>query len=68
MTLKEAEEIEYILKSIKTFKGLPDRIIKLHKEGKHDEVVRIGCEISSELCRHFEEKLNGFPSLYEKQP
>lgn len=62
MTLKEAEHVEYILRSLKMFKDMDKRVIRLHKEKKYEEVTRIACEMSSELVRLYEEKLNQFPS------
>lgn len=62
MTVQEGERVEYILKSIKCFKNMPDRVFKLNSEGKHDEVVSIACEMASELVRLYESELDTFPS------
>ena len=63
MTLKEAEVINYTVKAIKDAESLNDRIQKLFKEGKHEEITRIALELNSELKRVFEDKLSGYPSL-----
>lgn len=49
MTLKEAEIINYTVKAIKDAESLNDRIQKLFKEGKDEEIARIALELNSEL-------------------
>lgn len=62
MSIEEAEDVGFILRSIKLCEGIPDRLVKLHKEGKHEEVVRIACELSSEMKRMYEHQLSEYPS------
>jgi hypothetical protein len=66
MTLDEAEIIGYTFKSIKECERLGERIEKLYKEGKHEEITRIALELSSELKRVYEDKLSNYPSLNDK--
>lgn len=63
MTLKEAELISYTVKAIKDAELLNDRIQKLFREGRHEEITRIALELNSELKRVYEGKLSDYPSL-----
>lgn len=62
MTIQEAKEIERILKSIETFKGLSDRIHAHFKKGEHKDIANMALEMTSELLRIYEDKLAEFPS------
>lgn len=63
MTFEEAEIINYTMKSIVQADSLNDRIQKLFKEGKHEEVARIALDLNSELKRIYKDRLSSFPSL-----
>lgn len=63
MTLREAEIISYTVKAIKDAESLNERIQKLFKDGKYQEITRIALELNSELKRVYEDKLSGYPSL-----
>lgn len=61
MTLEESEKVVFLNREIKHMQSLPDRISKLHKEGKHDEVANIAFELSSIVQGHLETELSKYP-------
>ena len=62
MTIEEGNKVKFIVDSIKLCSEASDRLIKLHKEKKHDEVTRIALELASELKRKYELDLAKYPS------
>jgi len=62
MTIEEGNKVKHIVDSIKLFIDTKDRLIKLHKEKKHEEVTRIALEMADELKRKYESDLHKYPS------
>jgi hypothetical protein len=62
MTIEEGNKVKHIVDSIKLCSDTKDRLIKLHKEEKHEEVTRIALEMADELKRKYESDLYKYPS------
>jgi hypothetical protein len=57
MSINEAHTVKQWLEEYETFKTLPDKIIRLHRDGDHDKVCNIACELATELEHLWESKI-----------
>ena len=62
MTIEEGNKVKFIVDSIKLCSETNERLIKLHNDGKHEEVTKIALELASELKRKYESELSNYPS------
>ena len=57
MSIEEAYKIKKYLEEYETFAALPDKLIKIHREGDHDKLLNIACELATELKNICESKI-----------
>ncbi|WP_018629213.1 hypothetical protein [Niabella aurantiaca] len=57
MTIDEAEHIEYLLKTIREYGNAHAKIMRLHKDGDHDQVANIALALCKEIKSLYTDKL-----------
>lgn len=58
MSIEDAQEAARLLKLRTEYKDLKDKILRLHKEQKFDELANIAIELTYECVRQIEREIN----------